>query len=161
MSLDLSTFDNAQLDVLNSYIDNYDVFRKLIDCIDFNYSPEQIEVIGKAIGLGMDVTNILNSRLSLECMLLLCEAIRSGIDVIGLDNSNIDINLLKELIKIKTNSNYDMSFVRNLSLAQCQELVRQFSENKNFDYISYIEKINCDRTKSIMEIQYALKGNAK
>lgn len=161
MVLDFKKFDNAQLEVLNSYIDNKDVFIQLCSCVDHNYSPEQIEVIGKAINMGLDVTNILNSRLSLNCMLLLCDSIRNGIDVSGLDNANIDDLLLKEIIDIKMKSSFDMSFIRNLSLRQCQDFVIRFNKNPNFDISTYIEEVNCDRLKSCFEIEYALKGYSK
>lgn len=161
MNFNLNEFDNAQLNILNSYIDNRDVFNKLVCSINNYYSAEQIEIIGKAISLGIDVTGILNSRLSSECMILLCDAIKHGIDVRGLDNANIDILLLRELIRIKKSSSFDMSFIRNLSLSQCRDFVKQFKENKNFDFLSYIDKVNNDRIKSCMEIEYVLKDKTK
>lgn len=156
MALDFNKFDNAQLEVLDSYIDNKDVFIQLCSCVDHNYSPEQIEVIGKAINMGLDVTNVLNPRLSLKCMLLLCDSIRNGIDVSGLDNANIDELLLKEIIDIKMKSSFDMSFIRNLSLRQCQDFVNQVKSNLNFDLTSFIEKTKLEREKEICEIKCAL-----
>lgn len=157
---DLSKFDNVQLDVLNSY-NNTIIFEKLCDCIDSNYTPEQIEVIGKALCLGIDVSKFLNPRLSLECMLLLCDASRSGIDINGLDNVYIDSDLLAQIIKIKVTSNHDISFIRNLNLSQCRDFVKQFNENKNFDISPYANKIGVERKKTIMEIEYAFKANSK
>lgn len=161
MVLDFNKFDNAQLEVLNSYVDNKDVFIKLCSCIDYSYSPEQIEIIGKAINMGLDVTNILNSRLSLNCMLLLCDSIKKGIDVRGLDNANIDDLLLREIINIKKKTSFDMTFIKNLSLRQCRDFVIRFNGNPNFDVLSYVKDIYCGRLKSCLEVEYAFKGYSK
>ena len=156
MKLDFNKFDNAQIEVLNSYVDNMEVFKKLCDYIDYNYTPEQIEIIAKALSLGFDVTNVLNPRLSSESMIALCDAIMSGLDVRGLDNAYIDSQLLKEIIRIKRVSNFDMSFIKSLSLSQCLDFVNQVKSNLNFDLASFIEKIQLEREKEIYEIKYAL-----
>lgn len=156
MNFDLDKFDNVQIEVLNSYVDNRAVFNKLCNCISCNYTPEQIEIIGKALSLGLCVTDILNPRLSSESMIVLCDAIMSGLDVKGLDNVYIDSDLLKEIIKIKRVSNFDMSFIKSLSLPQCLDFVNQVKSNLNFDLTSFIEKTKLGREKEICEIKCAL-----
>lgn len=154
--LDFGNFDNAQLLVLNAYVDNRELLKKICRCINSNYTVEQIEIIGKALSLGLDVTNILNPRLSSESMIVLCDAIMSGLDVKGLDNVYIDSDLLKEIIRIKRVSNFDMSFIKSLSLPQCLDFVNQVKSNLNFDLTSFIEKTKLGREKEICEIKCAL-----
>ena len=154
--LDFGNFDNAQLLVLNAYVDNSELLKKICRCINSNYTVEQIEIIGKALSLGLDVTNILNPRLSSESMIVLCDAIMSGLDVKGLDNVYIDSDLLKEIIRIKRVSNFDMSFIKSLSLPQCLDFVNQVKSNLNFDLTSFIEKTKLGREKEICEIKCAL-----
>ena len=154
--LNLNKFDNEQLGVLNSYIDNYDVLRKLCSCIDYNYTSQQIEIIGKAISLGLDVTNILNPKLSSECMILLCDAIKKGIDVRGLDNPNVDVSLLKKIIGIRLRFSGDMSFIKKLSFSQCREFVNYFNNDVKFD----LGKVKINRKGFCLEIKNAL-GNVK
>lgn len=160
--LDFTNFDNVQLSVLNAYVDNRELFKKLCHCINSNYSVEQIEIIARAISIGIDVPYIFDSRLSPECMILLCDAIRDGVDVSGLDNVYVDDKLLAQIIKIKIVSNYDMSFIRNLSLSQCRDFVDKYKEsisnNCMFDFDSFLEPIKCERNKSISEIIYSSKG---
>ena len=161
MKFDLTKFDNLQIEVLNSYVDNGAVLKKLCSCIDHNYTPEQIEIIGKALTLGLDVTAILNSRLSSESMIILCDAIEKGIDVNGLDNVYVDSNLLKEIIKIRRISNFDMSFIRTLKLSQCLDFVNQFKRNPVFDLKIFLKNVQFESQKEKHEINYALDGYTK
>lgn len=160
--LDFGNFDNAQLLVLNAYVDNRELLKKICRCINSNYTVEQIEIIARAISLGIDVPGVLDSRLSPECMILLCDAIKDGVDVTGLDNVYVDANLLSQIIKIKIISNYDMSFVKSLSLSQCKDFIAKYKEsignNCMFDFDSFLEPIECERNKAISEIIYSSKG---
>lgn len=160
--LDFGNFDNTQLLVLNAYVDNRELLKKICRCINSNYTVEQIEIIARAISLGIDVPGVLDSRLSPECMILLCDAIKNGVDVTGLDNVYVDANLLSQIIKIKIISNHDMSFVKSLSLSQCKDFIVKYKEsignNCMFDFDSFLKPIERERNKAISEIIYSSKG---
>ena len=95
-------------------------------------------------------------------MILLCDAIKNGVDVTGLDNVYVDANLLSQIIKIKIISNHDMSFVKNLSLSQCKDFIVKYKEsignNCMFDFDSFLKPIERERNKAISEIIYSSKG---
>lgn len=154
-------FDDLSLEQLNAlekFVDS-DKITFLLSFLNSNYSARQIDVIGRAVldgvdvsdllnplfsaeslsvlieakKLGIDVSDLLNVHISYKSLMVLCEAKMKGINVKGLDNNHVDINLLKQIINVKISEpNKDLSFIRDLSADDCRQLVEDYKMVANY-----------------------------
>lgn len=153
-------FDNNQMIALKQFID-CDKFMILYNSIDSNFSSYQIDILGNAVKLGIPIDDVLNPRLSNDCMIELISAKMNGIDINGLDNELIDVSLLRKIIKIKIKEpNSDMSFIKNLSLDECNRLVYEYFEalkyNIGYSFKKYIDRNDIDREMFLTEFKYVV-----
>lgn len=159
----INDFDNNQLLALSEFID-CDNFLFLLHSINCDYSAEKIDILGKAIEMNIDISDVLNPRISSEYLIVLIDSKMKGIDIKGLDNELVDLSLLKQLIKIKSNEpNQDLSFIKNLNLSDCKKLVQDYDEaiksGIDCDFKKYWDKVNLTKRKILMEIEYVVNSN--
>lgn len=158
----INNFDNNQLLALSEFID-CDNFLFLLHSINCDYSAEKIDILGKAIKMNMDISDFLNPRISSECLIVLIDSKMKGIDIKGLDNELVDVSLLKQLIKIKSNEpSQDLTFIRSLNLSECKKLVQDYDEaiksGTDYDFKKYWDKVNLTKRKILTEVEYVVNG---
>ena len=154
----MNKYNLNQLEILRQYID-IDGFSDFLGIVNPSYSCKQLEVLGKAFKLGIDIRDLVGYYIPYDCLILLCDAKMAGVDVRGLGNEFINLDLLREFLNIKKkNPDLDMSFISDLSLEECEALVADYRLYGLGVFRKYKEKIETSKKMIETEFKYTLEN---
>lgn len=151
-----SNYSVEQIDIIGrAIIDGVDVS----DLLNPLFSPESLSVLIEAKKLRIDVSDLLNVYISYKSLMILCEAKMKGVNVKGLDNINVDVSLLKQIINVKIcEPKKDLSFIRDLSVDDCKQLVEDYKMLANYgidcNFQKYRDKVYLERKKILTEFNF-------
>lgn len=155
----MNEYNLNQLKILRQYFtsENIDDFIKIINPFCSCY---ELEILAKAYIMGVDISDLVNCHLSSDCLILLCDSKIKGIDIKGLYNEFIDVNLLSQIIKIKSeNVDVDMSFIKDLSLDECKDLIANYRLFGISVLDKYRKSVQIDKKMIETELQYVVNMN--
>lgn len=153
----MSGYNLNQLRILRDYFDDEGI-NDFLKIVSPSCSCYELEILAKAFKMGIDVSDLVNCHVSCDCLILLCDSKMKGIDIKGLGNEFVDIDLLKQILLIKSkNPNVDMSFISDLSLNDCKTMIGDYRLYGVGVFDKYREKVQINKQMIDIELNYVKK----